>query len=140
MIKKTKLLGALLIATCAFGLASCGSNSSSDNQPIVNSTDNINDKAEEKQKYVIELNMDNYRKYIDIRAEYGYSNGVRYAFYGSLSYGFYDNVVIECERNYSNTLDPYTVNLSVGGYGDYYTSGYGSYKVTGVSGKVIYWI
>jgi len=140
MIKKTKLLGALLAVAGALCLASCDSNSSANNQPVVNSTDNINDKAEEKQKYVIELNMDNYRKYIDIRAEYGYSNGVRYAFYGSLSYGFYDNVVIECERNYCNELYPYTVNLSVGGYGDYYTSGYGSYKVTGVSGKVIYWI
>lgn len=141
MIKrKLKLACSLLAVAGAFCLASCGSTSSANNQPVVNSTDNINEKVETKQKYVIELNMDNYQKYIDVRAEYGYSNGIRYSFYGSLSYGFYDNVVVECERTYSNKLYPYTVNLSVGGYGHYYTSGYGDYKVTGVSGKVIYWI
>ena len=61
MIKrKLKIVGAFLAIAGAFCLASCGSNSSAVNQPVVNSTDNINDKAEERQKYVIELNMDNY--------------------------------------------------------------------------------
>ncbi len=139
MIKrKIKILITLFVATCSFGLASCG-NSSNANHPVVNSTDSINEKVETKQKYVIELNMDNYRKYIDIRTEYWSYDYIKYTFYGSLSYGFYDNVIIECERHYSNVY-PYTVQLSAGGYGDYYTSNFGTCTITGVSGKVIYWI
>ena len=133
MIKKTKLLGALLIAGCAFGLASCG-NSKADNQPVVNSTDNINEKVETQQKYVIELNLENYKKYIDVR-----SNGGSVYFIGTLSYAFYDNVVITSERVYSGTTTT-EIELSAGGYASWYTAGYGTYNVTAVKGKVIYWI
>ena len=135
------MLGVLFTVVGTVTLVACGSDSNTSNtQNIVNNNDNIKEKAEEKQKYVIELNMDNYLKYIDVRAETATSNSVRYAFYGSLSYAFYDNVVVECERTYSSNLYPYTVELSAGGYGLYYTSGYGSYEVKGISGKVIYWI
>ena len=138
MIKrKLKLAGALLAVAVAFCLASCGSNSSANNQPVVNSTDNINDKAEEKQKYVIELNMDNYLKYIDIKVM-PESSSYNYYFQGSLSYAYYDNVVIKYTRDSTD----YEVNLSVGGYARYYsTSRYaGTPSITSVSGKVIYWI
>ena len=140
MIKrKFKLVCMFLAVAGAFCLASCGSSSNADNQQVVNSTDIINNKAEEKQKYVIELNMNNYKKYIDTRAEVYTGSHLRYAFYGSLSYGFYDNVVITFERNY-NEVTTHQVELSTGGYGYWYTAGYGTYTITAVSGKVIYWI
>ncbi len=139
MIKrKFKIVGAFLAVAGAFCLVSCGSGSSADNQPVLNNTNNINEKVETKQKYVIELNLDNYRKYVDVRSEYNGSNS-RVYFIGTLSYAFYDNVAITYERNYSG-VTTHTAELSAGGYSSWYTSGYGSYTVTGVSGKVIYWI
>lgn len=133
---KKKLFKSLLIIPfiSVLALASCGSSSnSSENNKIVNSTDNINYKEETKKKYVIELNKDNYRKYIDVR-----SNGGSVYFIGTLSYAFYDNVIIYSLRSGGETSNP--IELSAGGYASWYITGYGSYTVTAVSGKVIYWI
>ena len=146
MIKrKLKLAGALLAVAGALCLASCGSNSSANNQPVVNSTDDINEKVETKQKYVIELNMENYQKYIDIRfipSNNGSSSHFNYYFQGSLSYAYYDNVVIT--SHYSRTGYEETdteISLTTGGYARWYsTGGYGTTTLTGVRGKVIYWI
>ena len=148
MIKKTKFLGALLIAACAFVLCSCGSSSnSSEKQNIVNNNDNINDKAEEKQKYVIELNLNNYLKYIDKRfipIGSGSTGYITYYFQGSLSYAYYDNVVITSHFRSNKTGYEETdneISLSTGGYAVWYSSGAnGLYSITAVSGKVIYWI
>lgn len=136
--RKIKLLGAIMIAVCTFGLASCGGDSSNNtNELIINYTDEIKEDATTKQKYVIELNMDNYHKYIDERVVYDKSSSSnKYALYGSLSYAFYDNVVVKYVF-YSETFE---IELSSGGYGNM-SKGYESkYKIIGVSGKVIYWI
>ena len=132
-MKKNQFRALLLIIFIlfAFVLVSCGS-SSTNNQSVVND-DNINDTAEEKQKYVIELNVDNYLKYIDIRNECGENTHIVYKFYGSLSYAFYDTVVITYNTGK-------TTELSAGGYGYYYNSRTGQPTVTSVTGKVIYWI
>jgi len=144
MIKrKLKFAGALLAVAGAFCLAACGSNSSANNQPVVNSTDNINEKVETKQKYVIELNMENYQKYIDLRflpGDSGSNSYTIYYFQGSLSYAFYDNVIVT--YTVDGESEGSKVTLSSGGYGRYYTSSRYSktHTITNVSGKVIYWI
>ncbi len=132
-MKKNQFRALLLIISIlfAFVLVSCGS-SSNNNHNVVND-DIINDTAEEKQKYVIELNVDNYLKYIDIRNECGENMNIVYKFYGSLSYAFYDTVVITYNTGK-------TTELSAGGYGYYYNSRTGQPTVTSVTGKVIYWI
>lgn len=142
MKKKTILLGVGLLS--AFAFASCAGNSSGSHN-IVNSSDNINSNADEKQKYVIELNMDNYQKYIDIRfipSNNGSSSHFNYYFQGSLSYAYYDNVVIT--SHYSRTGYEETdteISLTTGGYARWYsTGGNGTTTLTGVRGKVIYWI
>ncbi len=133
-MKKNQFRALLLIISVlfVFVLVSCGS-SSNNNQSVVNDDDIINDTAEEKQKYVIELNVDNYLKYIDIRNECGENMDIVYKFYGSLSYAFYDTVVITYKTGK-------TTELSAGGYGYYYNSRAGQQTVTNVTGKVIYWI
>lgn len=112
------------MATCLFVLASCGN---SNDNTVINTIDEINGDAETKQKYVIELNMDNYKKYIDIRIEDG-----SYSFYGSLTYAYYDNVNVST----SNGI----VSLTAGGYGYWYKWNGTHYKINNVSGRVIFWI
>ncbi len=133
-----KFLTLIFLFVCVFDLFSCGSN---ENKSIVKDEDDIDEKAEEKQKYVVELNMDNYEKYIDIRYEPDGSNS-RICFYGSLPYAFYDDAVITSRVSRSGYEDVMKdIELSSGGYAYWHnTGGYWSYKITGVSGKVIYWI
>ena len=133
MTKKIKLLTSLLILAFTLVFSSCGNNST------VNSTDSINEDVETKQKYVIELNMDNYKKYIDLRTEPA-GDYCRYCFYGSLSYAYYDNVVITYYAG--SETNTYTLVLSSGGYALFYSTGRytTTYTVSNITGKVIYWI
>lgn len=140
LTKKFKFASALLAIIGSFYFTSCDSTPPlSGNQNIVHYSDNIDNKAQEMQKYVIELRKDNYLKYIDIRQE-----SSRVCFYGSLSFAFYDNVVItSCyDSGYSyNSIDKKQIELSCGGYAPWYTyGGYGTYTIDDVCGKVIFWI
>ncbi len=127
MIKRRfKLFAVIFILLSFITLSSCSSNKESNK---INSDDNINEKADQMQKYVIELNTENWSKYIDVRSQYGIrSNGYAgkvFYYIGTLSYAYYDNV-------YINGLQ-----LSAGGYAD---CGDTPLTVNKVSGKVIYWI
>ena len=140
------MLGVLFAVIGTFTLVSCGSESNTTNtQNIVNNSDDIKEKTEEKQKYVIELNMDNYAKYIDVKSlPVGTGSSIYFIVYfqGSLTYAYYDNVVIT--SHYSKTgQEGYDteIALSTGGYARWYSSGgNGSYEIKGINGKVIYWI
>ena len=129
MIKYKKVF-LILVFVIMLVLCSCRNSS--------NSTSSNSSEASKQQKYEISLNMDNYKTYVDIKSEYN-GNSTRVYFDGTLSYAYYDNVVITYERNYSGVTTS-TVELSAGGYAHWYTTGYGTYSITGVSGKVIYWI
>ena len=134
MIKRRfKLFAVLFILFSFITLSSCSSNK-------VNNSEKVDENATEKQKYVVELNMDNYDKYIEIRSEGG---GSRFCFYGALSYAFYENVTISYVCSY-NTSEAYFVDLSAGGYGLYYEktleNKYYTYSVVNAWGRVIYWI
>jgi len=100
------------------------------------------------EKHIVSLTLDNYQKFFTIsRNTVGtgsYDNNLS----GALSYAYYDNVVITYLLVYQGrgetTETEHTLNLNVGGCGTIHTtsSQYGSttYRITGVSGTVIYWI
>ena len=149
--RKNRVLYLMIFLVTIFILASCGSSKNSESNS--NSNDNTvsitsNNGKEEKQKYIVDLNMDNYTKYLDIRYEpYGSGSNLyfRVCFYGSLSYAYYDDVVITNHFSRSNFEETDTdIKLSAGGYAYWYTlgggSGSGTNTITKVSGKVIYWI
>ncbi len=143
MIKrKIKILGVLFLSLGLFCITSCNSKTNGNHKIVVNSTDDINENIETKQKYVIELNMDNYLKFIDIKIIPSNNDYFEYYFQGSLSYAFYDNVVITSHYSRAGYEETDTeITLSAGGYAMWHSSGgKGNITVIDVKGKVIYWI
>lgn len=126
-----------LISLLVVSLSSCGSKT--------NESEDVRQEAsvaqtEQMKKYNIVLTLDNYRTYIDQRyiATESYTS---YYFQGSLSYAFYDNVVIRANNPNSGGGD-YDIHLSAGGYGRFWSSSRYTteHKVIGITGNVIYWI
>ncbi len=134
MIKRRfKFFTILFILLGFITLSSCGNK--------VNSSEKVDENATEKQKYVVELNIDNYKKYIDVRTT-PYGDGyLIYYFDGTLSYAYYDNVIITYNRSsYGSYDNGINIGLSTGGYAKWYESRQTSCTVIDVTGKVIYWI
>ena len=135
-----KLLNIVLVC-CFFTLFSClisCGNNSVDSKLNNNSIASV----ETMHKYNVQLNMNNYRTYIDIRSttvDFSTSSNTYYVFDGALSYAYYDNVVI----NYTINGETKEVKLSAGGFGNYYVSNSRvttTAEITGISGSVIYWL
>jgi len=124
-----KLLMVISIFLFIGSLSSCKENN-------VNNGDKINEEANEKQKYVVELNMDNYKKYIDIEYQLRAKEHVYYRFYGVLSYAFYDEVVVTYYL--SSSSNESTITLNAAGCSNFMYNH--QPVVTNITGKVIYWI
>lgn len=135
-----KILKALAVCNLFIFLAiltSCGNNSSNNNAP-----DN-NTPVETMGKHTIQLTMDNYLTYIEIRGTTvvsSTSSTTTYVFEGALDFAYYENVVVRYKLNDGDITE---TKLNAGGYGKYYASNSRvttNAEIVGVSGSVIYWM
>lgn len=128
----------VLFATLLLGLTSCNRKNEVNNtvqpEPVQSTQPEV-----KMERHEVELNINNYQTYINRRSLSDGSYASIY-FEGALSYAYYDNVVITYTRTNGSNKTTDTLKLSAGGYSSWYTTGYGTYTVTDVSGKVIYWI
>ena len=125
---KNKLFYIIALAVPFLFLSSCKTDNNGLGGTQVESSDQSQQSTETKmKKYVVVLNTENYTKYIDLKMiDLGAANSY-YFFEGSLSYAYYDDVVIN-----------ETYSLSTGGYYGYIYKN--KPEVTSITGKVIYWI
>lgn len=137
----------LLLSLCLFVFVSAcadGQNIDSDKQ------DDTSDQVEEggesngdsntsqpvKEKFVINLNLDNYLTYFEVMfTTYQYSSAVSVS--GCLSYALYEDVTFTIEKTLSGSVETFRCNAA--GNGTSQMTGF-DVEVTNVSGQVIYWM
>ena len=137
LLKVIALCNFFVVLVC---LTSCGNNGNS-NANISNNSDITT--VETMKKHTIQLTMDNYLTYIEIRGTTvvsSTSSTTTYVFEGALDYAYYDNVVISYKVNDGDIKE---TKLSAGGYGKYFSTNSrasSTTEIVGVSGNVIYWM
>lgn len=136
----TSIIVAVVLFVCCFGIVGCNTN----NKQI--STSESPSNVAIMEKYIVDITMENYRKFITIETVpvfWSTSTSYYHYFSGALSYAFYDGVIVT--YNYrSDGITEKTLTLNAGGCGMIATSsskyGSSSYEITNVSGIIIYWI
>lgn len=137
LLKVIALCNFFLVLVC---LTSCGNNGNS-NANVSNNSDITT--VETMKKHTIQLTLDNYQTYIEIRSNtevFSTSATTSYMFEGALDYAYYANVVISYKVNDGEVKE---TRLSAGGYGKYYSTNSrvsSTAEIVGVSGSVIYWM
>ena len=137
LLKVIVLCNFFVVLVC---LTSCGNNGNS-NANISNNNDITT--VDSMKKHTIQLTLDNYQTYVEIRSNtevFSTLTTTTFVFDGALDYAYYDNVVISYKVNDGDIKE---TKLSAGGYGKYYETNSrvsSTAEIVGVSGSVIYWM
>lgn len=137
----------LLLSLCLFAFVSaCSDGQNIDSDKQNDASDQIEEGGESngdsntrqpvKEKFVINLNLDNYLTYFEVKfTTYQYSSAVSVS--GCLSYALYKDVTFTIEKTLGGSVETFRCNAA--GNGTSQMTGF-DVEVTNVSGQVIYWM
>lgn len=137
----------LLLSLCLFAFVSaCADGQNIDSDKQNDTSDQVEEDGESngdsntsqpvKEKFVINLNLDNYLTYFEVMfTTYQYSSAVSVS--GCLSYALYEDVTFTIEKTLSGSVETFRCNAA--GNGASQMTGF-DVEVTNVSGQVIYWM
>ena len=119
----------LTCVICAVGFSAC--------------SDNTKQETSGMEKHEIELNLDNYLLYFDVKNSQPskYSPSSPYQFSGCLAYAFYDNVCVSFEYHSNGESTTHVLKLNANGNGAApITGSTTTVNLVDISGKVVFWM